>query len=92
MSSHVQPGVHELLQRTVCRADRLRTATTSRTGREDHQMDITYYAGMSLDGFIAKPNGDVSWLMSWASQWEKLGMRSSFRVSIAWPWDARHTR
>lgn len=25
-------------------------------------MNITYYAACSLDGFIAKPDGDVSWL------------------------------
>jgi dihydrofolate reductase len=25
-------------------------------------MKVTYYAGISLDGYIAKPDGDVSWI------------------------------
>lgn len=41
-------------------------------------MDITYYAGMSLDGFIAKPNGDVSWLDELGIPMEETGYEEFF--------------
>ena len=41
-------------------------------------MEITYYAGVSLDGFIAKPDGDVSWLDELGIPMEETGYEEFF--------------
>lgn len=41
-------------------------------------MEITYYAGISLDGFIAKSDGDVSWLDELGSPIEETGYPEFF--------------
>ena len=43
--------------------------------------EISYYAAISLDGFIAKPDGDVDWLNKYLETGEDYGF-TSFNASI----------